>query len=101
MSGLLLLPRVALRVPATLGVDWVAGNAYRVVRVLPAGHQDQHRRSGHHREQDDQASGLRPSGLGRSSDLGNQAPEGAIPFIHCCLPGQQRDAHPWFPLLFD
>lgn len=63
-------------------VDQMTGYAYPVVRVLPTDHQDQRHCSGCHREQDDQASGLRPSGFGRSSDLGNQAPEGAIPFSH-------------------
>jgi hypothetical protein len=73
-------------VPAASGIDLAAGNAYRVIRVLPAGHYDQRHCSGCYREQDHQASGLSPSGSGRSFDLSNQALEGAFQFSHLPSP---------------
>ena len=61
------------------------------MRVLPADHQDQRHCCGCNREQDDQTGGLSPTGSGRSSDLGDQVPEGVSPVFHCCLLGEQRD----------
>jgi len=55
------------------------------VGQLPAGHQHQRSCSGCYREQCNQASGLSPTGAGRSSNFGDQPSKGVSPFVHRCL----------------